>query len=113
MAKQQTILVVDRDSDFLDWAKTRYSMALVSSGSQETVCLGLVKLGYESMFFPQVFAEDVKLGKPDPEGFHLALLMHNCKPERALVFEDSESGFQAATKASIPFYDANHFIPFV
>lgn len=93
---------------FLRWSHTRYSLALVTSGSKATVSLALHKLDYQSLFQTQLYAEDVKSGKPDPEGFNLALKLESCKPAHALVFEDSKIGFQAATAADIEFVDVNH-----
>lgn len=93
---------------FLRWAHTRYQMALVTSGSRETVGLALNKLNYQSLFKTQIFAEDVRAGKPDPEGFNLALKTQSCKAGQALVFEDSKAGFQAATAAKLDFVDINH-----
>lgn len=90
-------------SAFLSWLKPHYSMALVTSGSRSTVTLALDKLGYSSLFPLKIFAEDVKAGKPDPEGFLLALEFHKCVPQNALVFEDSEAGFQAAAAANLDF----------
>jgi HAD superfamily hydrolase (TIGR01509 family) len=92
---------------FLNWAQSRYAMALVTSGSRSTVTLALHKLGYVSLFKTMIFAENVKAGKPDPEGFLLALKAHHCDPRHALVFEDSEAGFQAAVRANISFLDVN------
>lgn len=93
---------------FLRWAQHHFPMALVSSGSRLTVSLALKKLGYEMLFQTLVFAEDVKAGKPDPEGFELALQAHRCKPDQALVFEDSDAGFQAAAAANLPYIDIKH-----
>ena len=93
---------------FLSWAKTHYAMALVTSGSRATVTLALHKLGYESLFQTQIFAEDVKAGKPHPEGFLMALRAHDCHPRDALVFEDSEAGFQAAVVAELDFINVRH-----
>lgn len=92
---------------FLHWAKTRFKMALVTSGSRVTVSLALDKLGYNTFFQTQIFAEDVKSGKPDPEGFLLALNESNCKPEHALIFEDSIAGFKAAAKANIEYVNVS------
>jgi HAD superfamily hydrolase (TIGR01509 family) len=86
---------------FLHWAKTRYQMALVTSGSRATVSLALRKIGYVSLFQTMIFAEDVNSSKPDPEGLRLALQAHRCQPKHALVFEDSEAGFQAAISANV------------
>jgi HAD superfamily hydrolase (TIGR01509 family) len=92
---------------FLCWAKSRYAMALVTSGSHATVSLALDRLGYKSLFQTMIFAEDVKAGKPDPEGFLIALKAHLCDARHALVFEDSEAGFRAAVRANIAFVDVN------
>ena len=40
---------------FLYWAKTRYEMALVTSGLRATVSLTLIKFGYMSLFQTSVF----------------------------------------------------------
>lgn len=86
---------------FLVWAKSHYPLALVTSGSRATVTMALIKLGYQSLFQTQIFSEDVNYAKPDPEGFLLALSRHNCHPSQALVFEDSQAGFQAAMAAEV------------
>jgi beta-phosphoglucomutase len=46
--------------------------------------------------------EDVGAGKPDPEGFLLALEKLGVKPTEAIVFEDSPAGIEAAKRAGIP-----------
>ena len=91
--------------EFLQWAKSRFALALVTSGSRETVSLALSKLSYDTLFSTQIFAEDVETCKPDPEGFLLALKAHSCQPHRALVFEDSEAGLLAARNASLDVVD--------
>lgn len=49
-----------------------------------------------------VTGEDVKHGKPDPEVYIKALEKLGCKdPSEVLVFEDSETGIKAATKAGL------------
>lgn len=96
---------LSRMDAFLRWAKTRYETVLVTSGSRQTVTLALNRLGYQHLFKTKIFAEDVKQSKPDPEGFMVALVAHNCLPKHALVFEDSDVGFQAATAASIDYVD--------
>jgi beta-phosphoglucomutase-like phosphatase (HAD superfamily) len=46
--------------------------------------------------------EDCARGKPDPEGFLLALERLGSRAEETLVFEDSPAGIQAARNAGIP-----------
>lgn len=50
---------------------------------------------------PRVFvaAEDVSAGKPDPEGYRLALARLDRSAEEAVVFEDTVSGLEAGRAA--------------
>jgi len=91
--------------EFLRWARSRYRLAMVTSGSQGTVALALRALGYDSLFDPLICADDVKEAKPDPEGFLLALRMTNMRLADALIFEDSTAGVQAAQLAGIDCWD--------
>jgi HAD superfamily hydrolase (TIGR01509 family) len=95
--------------EFLLWAKKKYSIALVTSGSRGTVELALKKLGWMGWFDPILFAEDVAQAKPNPEGFLRVLKITGIAVEDALVFEDSEVGFKAAKAAGINFIDAQTF----
>ncbi len=90
---------------FLQWARPRYQLAMVTSGSRETVNLALSKLGYAGYFDPLICADDVRDAKPAPEGFLTALRLTGTDPVDALVFEDSEAGFQAATRAGLDYVD--------
>jgi HAD superfamily hydrolase (TIGR01509 family) len=90
---------------FLVRARSRYRMALVTSGSRGTVALALRKLGYEKWFDPIICAEDVARAKPAPDGFLKALAALRARPEQALVFEDAESGFEAARAAGLGVVD--------
>ena len=91
---------------FLVRARLCFRMALVTSGSRDTVTLALRKLGYEDWFNPIVCAEDVARAKPAPDGFLKALAAMETRPEQALVFEDTEPGFQAARAAGLAVVDA-------
>lgn len=91
---------------FLVRARSRFRMALVTSGSQGTVTLALQKLGYEDWFSPVVCAEDVARGKPAPDGLLNALAIMQVRPDQALVFEDAEYGFEAARAAGLAVVDA-------
>jgi sugar-phosphatase len=95
--------------EFLRWAKSRYKMALVTSGSRGTVELALEKLRYKDWFDLILFAEDVHLAKPNPEGFLRVLQMTGISAEEALVFEDAYAGFEAAEDAYIDCIDVRQF----
>jgi HAD superfamily hydrolase (TIGR01509 family) len=102
---------------FLRWAQLNYRLAMVTSGSRGTVDLALEKLGYTGWFDPLICADDVSLAKPAPEGFIMALQKSGVLASEALVFEDSEVGFQAAAYAGLVYVDARsaawHLIPSV
>lgn len=90
---------------FLRWARPRYKLAMVTSGSRGTVSLALVKLGYTGWFDPLICADDVEKAKPAPEGFLMALQLAGVSAGDALVYEDSEVGFQAAVQAGLCYVD--------
>jgi HAD superfamily hydrolase (TIGR01509 family) len=114
MAKQQCVrqmislalLPMPGVDAFLRWARPRYKLSMVTSGSRRTVDLAIEKLGYSGWFDPLICAEDVACGKPDPEGFTKALQLTGLPTVAALVFEDSVAGFLAAGAASLACVDA-------
>lgn len=75
-----------------------HDWAVVTSASLE---LATVRLRAATLPLPRVLvtAEDVRRGKPDPEGFLLAAQRLGVSIGRCLVFEDSPAGV-AAAKAS-------------
>lgn len=48
-----------------------------------------------------VCGDEVTLGKPNPEIFLKAAYKLNCIPQECIVFEDSENGIMAASKANM------------
>jgi sugar-phosphatase len=74
--------------------------AVVTSGSREVATLRLLTVGLP---IPDVFitAEDVRRGKPDPEGYRLAAARLGVKPPDCLVLEDSPPGIAAAKAAGM------------
>ena len=67
---------------FLVWARSRFRMALVTSGSRGRAP-PLRKLGYEGWFDPIVCAEDVTRAKPAPDGLLKAGRRHcRCVPSK-------------------------------
>jgi len=61
----------------------------------------LGRLGLLDRFAAVVTAEDVRLGKPDPEVYLLAARSIETEPTDCLVFEDSVVGVQAARRAGM------------
>jgi len=83
---------------FLRWARSRYHLAMYSSGSFASVSLALAKLGYSDWFEPLLCAEDVVCAKPEPEGFLKVLALTGLRPCDSIVFEDSWAGLEAARR---------------
>lgn len=81
-------------------------LAVVSGAVAEEIRFVLETAGLWSCFALIVSVEDVEAGKPDPEGFSLALerlrVTHpNLRPGEIVVFEDSAVGLSAAHAAGM------------
>ena len=76
-------------------------IAVASGSEEETVrgCLGANDL--ESLFEVIITPKLVKRGKPAPDMFLLAAERLGVRPEHCIVFEDGESGMQAARAAGM------------
>ena len=84
---------------------THYT-AIVTSGSHNSK--EILKYFHREVLFDAIFTiDDVKHGKPDPEGFFKAMAYFNIAPERTIIFEDSKVGVRAArqTGASVCIVD--------
>ena len=75
--------------------------AVVTSSRRRLTDLKLIKSGFAKFFSVQICGDEIKQGKPDPEGYLLAAKQLNIQPERCLVLEDSAPGIQAASAAGM------------
>jgi sugar-phosphatase len=91
------LVPMDGIGDFIDRLEP-HAWAVVTSA---TLALATVRLNAAKLPIPRVMvtAEDVRRGKPDPEGFLLAARRLNVHIEECLVFEDSAAGVAAAKAA--------------
>jgi len=88
--------------EFLEQARQLgIPMAVASSAGCENIQFHLDGLRAEDYFKVVVGAEDVSRGKPDPEIFLTAASRLGVDPARCLVFEDSPTGLEAATRAGM------------
>ncbi len=96
-----------------------HEWAVVTSA---TLALATVRIRAAKLPIPDVMitAEDVKRGKPDPEGFQLAAKRLSVPIGDCLVFEDSPAGVKAAKAAGahvvvvgghVPDTEGNYAIP--
>lgn len=81
--------------DFLRELRKRDVELALCSASRNAVMV-LEKLGLQEFFATVVTGADITKTKPDPEVFLLAAERLNVPPQHCLVFEDAESGVEAA-----------------
>lgn len=76
-------------------------MALATNARSGNVDYILDGLDLRACFQVVVGDEDVRKGKPDPEGLLLTAARLGMPPGRCIVFEDSRSGIEAAQRAGM------------
>ena len=93
---------------FVKSAASRYPLAIVSGALRGEIELILGVAGFRPCFSHITSAEDVTQGKPDPQGFRLALEALNRTPgttpitaDECLVIEDSLPGIRGARAAGM------------
>ena len=91
-------------------AATRMPLVLVSGALRDEVVGALRQAGIEGAFKRLITAEDVERGKPDPEGYALAVAALNAEaplpprlihPHECAAIEDSPAGLEAAAAAGL------------
>lgn len=84
---------------FLDWANTRYRLALATSSNHRNRVATLDKLGIAPLFEVAVDAARFTHPKPSPEVFQIALADLGLEPGACWVIEDAVNGILAAKAA--------------
>lgn len=87
-----------------------HPLAICSGALKSEIMFVLNTLGWQDCFKPIVTQEDVRRGKPNPEGFLIAfkhLQQHHewsepLKESECLIIEDSPHGIEAARAAGMP-----------
>jgi beta-phosphoglucomutase family hydrolase len=79
----------------------RKPLAVASGGHRRIVLNTLKALGIAHLFNTIVCSEDYLRGKPHPDPFLEAARRLGVVPEKCLVFEDTQTGVQAATAAGM------------
>jgi beta-phosphoglucomutase len=78
-----------------------WKQAIASSAPRANVDVMLRVAGLERYFDARVAAEDVSIGKPDPEVFLTAASRLGLAPSRCIVVEDALAGIEAARRAGM------------
>jgi beta-phosphoglucomutase len=81
--------------------KEKKLLAICSGSTRKDITILLERLNLASYFMHIVSTEDVRKGKPSPEGFLLAAKRLNVLPLDCLAIEDSAHGIEAAKKAGM------------
>ena len=84
-------------------AACKLKLAVVSSSPRAVIERFLQKLGVAELVErpARIGGDDVRKGKPDPEGYLMAARVLGVEPDAALVFEDSRAGLIAARAAGM------------
>ena len=101
LAMQSEMKVIKPVVDFARKMRGHAPMSVASGGPKPIVKKTLHLMGIDDLFPVVVTPEDVTHGKPSPEMFLLAAKLMGVPPEKCLVFEDAEPGFQAARSAQM------------
>ena len=81
--------------------KNNYKYALVSSSGHKLIDKYIKHLDLFKKFNIIITGDDVKKGKPNPDGFLLAINKLNSNVDNSLVIEDSKNGILAAKNGNI------------
>ena len=86
-------------------------LAIVTSTGREGAHRKLGIAGIADAFTHVVTLDDVRSPKPDPEPYLLAATLFGVSPSRCLVFEDSETGAEAAHRAGCVVVQVPDIVP--
>ena len=79
--------------------KNKLKIAIASSGGTKYISLVLMKLKIKHYFDGVITGDDVKIGKPHPQTYLLAVKKLGLKASECVVLEDATNGIIAAKKA--------------
>ena len=89
-------------TELLRWAKEQgLRQALVTSAPRENASYLLEAVGLTGAFNPEVYADELPRGKPDPLPYRTALELMGLGSAQAVVFEDSLNGVISGAGAGI------------
>lgn len=81
--------------------KMGWKQAIASSAPRKNVEVIIEYFGLEKTFQAVVTAQDVTVGKPDPQVFLTAASRLGIAPERCIVVEDAPAGVEGARRAGM------------
>ncbi len=98
-----TVIAVVRRS------RGRVPLAVVTGGYRDVCRQILERVGIADCFDTIVASEDTDRHKPEPDPFLEAACRLNARPERCVVWEDSDLGIEGARRAGMHWIDVRAF----
>jgi HAD superfamily hydrolase (TIGR01509 family) len=109
LAQLDRIEAIDPVVDVVLRSRGRVPMAVVTGGYRN-VCLQILEqVGIADCFDTIVASEDTDKHKPDPDPFLEAARRLGARPERCVVWEDSDLGIAAARAGGMQWIDVRSF----
>lgn len=82
-------------------AANQIPMAIVTSSTRSEADAVVEAINTSGRFLAIIAADDVEVGKPDPQGYLMGAAALDATPENCLVVEDAPSGIEAAKRAGM------------
>ena len=101
LGRLDRIDLIDEVVEFARAHRARLPMAIATGGTRLVIEKTLQAVGISDLFEDVVSADDVKVGKPDPEVFLRAAAILGVEPGRCLALEDAPAGIMAAQRAGM------------
>lgn len=95
--------------ELIESIRQDYVTCLATTASRDNVLEILETYGRTGYFDLIITQEDVKMAKPDPEAFLLAMEKAKIGSDKTIIFEDSEVGLLAAFKSGATVFKAMNF----
>ena len=109
LAQLAHVLPIDPVVEVVLRSRGRIPMAVVTGGYQAVCRKILDHVGITAAFDTIVASEDTSRHKPDPEPFLEAARRLSARPQRCVVWEDSDLGIEAARRAGMEWIDVRSF----
>lgn len=109
LAQLDRVAAIDPVIDVVRRSRGRVPMAVVTGGYRAVCTRILAHVGIADAFDALVASEDTTLHKPEPEPFLEAARRLGARPQRCVVWEDSDLGIEAARRAGMEWVDVRSF----
>ena len=109
LAQLDRVAAIDPVVDVVRRSQGRVPMAVVTGGHRAVCTRILEHVGIAAAFDTLVASEDTERHKPEPEPFLAAARRLGARPQRCVVWEDSDLGIEAARRAGMEWIDVRSF----